>query len=154
MQLISTATCDGAQVASQRCSILHAGFNILTNFGEIAKNYEDGELVDLEGSWEAGVDGAKAGIIMKADPQVGDVYRQEFFLGDAEDMGEVLSLSGDETVPAADCDNECLVTKDYTPIEPDVEENKYYAPGVGPILEVDVETGERVELVNHILLSP
>jgi hypothetical protein len=117
-------------------------------FGEIAMNYEDGELVDIEGSWTAGVDGAKPGIIMKADPEVGDVYRQEFFLGDAEDMGEVLMLDGTETVPAASCTGDCLVTKDYTPIEPDVEEHKYYAPDIGPILEVDMETGERVELVD------
>ena len=75
------------------------------------------------------------------------LYRQEFFLGDAEDMGEVLSVSGSATVPAAACSGNCLVTKDYTPIEPDAEENKYYAPGIGLILEVDVETGDRVELV-------
>lgn len=116
-------------------------------FGEIARNYEDGELVDIEGSWKAGVDGAKPGIIMKASPQVGDVYRQEFYLGDAEDMGEILSLTGTETVPAASCSGDCLVTKDYTPIEPDVVENKYYAPNIGLMLEVNPETLERVELV-------
>lgn len=117
-------------------------------FGEIAKNFEDGELVDIEGSWKAGVEGAKAGIVMKAAPVVGDVYRQEFALGNAEDAAEVLSTTGSETVPAASCDGDCVVTRDFTPIEPDVEEHKYFAPNVGLILEVDPETGERIELVS------
>lgn len=116
-------------------------------FGEIARNYEDGELHDLDGSWTAGVDGAKIGILMHADPMEGDVYRQEFALGEAEDMGEVLSLTGTASVPAADCSGDCLVTRDFTPVEPDADENKYYAPGIGLILEVDVATGARVELV-------
>ncbi len=119
-------------------------------FGEIALNFEDGELADIEGSWTSGVDGAKPGIIMKADPQVGDVYRQEFLLGDAEDMGEVLSLTESARVPYGAFDN-CLMTKDYTPIEPGVFEHKYYAPGIGPVLEVNPETGERVELVEILV---
>ena len=115
-------------------------------FGEIAQEFQDGELVSIDGSWTAGVDSAKAGIIMKAAPMVGDVYRQEFFLGDAEDMAEVLSLTGSEVVPAAECNGNCLVTKDFTPIEPDAIEHKYYAPGVGLILEVNPVTGDRMEL--------
>ncbi len=117
-------------------------------FGEISLNFEDGELVDIEGSWTSGVDGAKPGILMPAAPQIGEVYRQEFFLGDAEDMGEVVSLTGNEAAPAAACANNCLVTNDFTPIEPDVEESKHYLPGVGMILEIDEDTGERVELVD------
>lgn len=116
-------------------------------FGEISLELEDGELVSIEGSWKAGVDGAKPGIIMKASPMVGDVYRQEFFLGDAEDMGEVLSLTGSAETDAAECDGDCLITKDFTPIEPDAIEHKYYALDIGLILEVDPETGGRVELV-------
>jgi hypothetical protein len=119
-------------------------------FGEIAKNFEDGELVDIEGSWKAGRDFAKAGILMKAAPEVGDFYRQEFALGDAEDMGEVISTTGSATVPAASCSGDCVVTRDWTPIEPDVEENKYYAAGIGVILEVNPEDGERVELISHV----
>ena len=117
-------------------------------FGEIAKNYEDGELVDVEGSWKAGTDHAKAGILMKRNPQVGDVYRQEFLLGDAEDMGAVLGLAESVTVPAGSFSG-CLKTKDYTPIEPDALEHKFYAPGVGMVLELDPESGERVELVEY-----
>jgi hypothetical protein len=120
-------------------------------FGEISKEYEDGELVGIEGSWKAGEDGAKPGILMKAVPQVGEVYRQEFLLGEAEDMGEVLSLTGSAVVPAASCSEDCAVIKDFTPLEPDADEDKYYAPGIGLILEVDNEDGgERVELVELI----
>ena len=122
-------------------------------FGELSRSFEDGELVGLDGSWEAGVDGAKPGIIMKANPEVGEVYRQEFFLGEAEDMGEVLDLAGSEEVAAegADCEGDCLITADFTPIEPDVLEHKYYKPGIGFVLETKPGTGERVELVEIIV---
>jgi|CXWL01.1.fsa_nt_gi hypothetical protein len=116
--------------------------------GELSQSFEDGELVSLEGSWKAGVENAKPGIIMLAAPQVGKVYRQEFFLGDAEDMGEVLSITESATVPAASCDGTCLVTKDFLPLDPGHVENKHYAPGVGLILEVNPDTEERVELVS------
>ena len=116
-------------------------------FGEISLNYEDGRLVDVEGSWEAGVDGARPGIVMPAAPAVGQLYRQEFYLGEAEDYAEVLALSETVTVPAGTYTG-CLKTFDGTPMEPDVEENKYYAPGVGVVLEVDLESGERVELIS------
>ena len=119
-------------------------------FGEIARNYEDGLLKDLDGSWMAGEDGAKAGIVMKAVPVVGDVYRQEWALAEAEDMGEILSTSATESAPAASCNNDCLQTHDFTPLEPDVSENKFYAPGIGEIVAFDVEEpGDREELVEY-----
>ncbi len=126
--------------------------------GEIAENFEsfegddpeEPELVDIEGSFKAGREGAKPGILVLAAPQVGDAYRQEFALGDAEDVAEVLSISGSESVPAASCTNDCLITRDFTPLEPGVDENKYYVPGVGTILEVDDE-GNRTELVEFTM---
>ena len=122
--------------------------------GEISKTFEvfegdepeQPELVDIEGSWKTGRDGAKPGILMLAAPKVGDVYRQEMALGDAEDAAEVISTTGSATVPAAACTNDCIVTRDFTPIEPGINENKFYKPGVGLILEVN-DQGERVELV-------
>jgi hypothetical protein len=122
--------------------------------GEIAQDFEtfEGddpekpELVDIEGSWKAGREGDKPGIMSLIAPQVGDVYREEVSLGEAEDVAEVMSITGTESVPAASCSNDCLVTRNFTPIEPGVDEYKYYAPGVGLILEVDGE-GNRVELV-------
>ncbi len=117
-------------------------------FGEISRQFENGELVGIDGSWKTGVDGAQPGMIMKAAPQVGDVYRQEFALGDAEDMGEVLNRNGSATTPKASCNATCLVTKDFSPLEPDAIENKYYVPGVGLILTVDMTTNEREELID------
>jgi hypothetical protein len=116
-------------------------------FGEETKDYEDGEAVSTAGSFEAGKDGAQPGIIMEADPQVGDSYRQEFYEGKAVDMAEVLSLSERVSVPHGSFDN-VLLTKDWNPLEPEVLEHKYYAPGVGPIGSVKVVGGpERVDLV-------
>ncbi|MCO4754118.1 MAG: hypothetical protein KC478_06535 [Bacteriovoracaceae bacterium] len=117
-------------------------------FGELSKEFEDGELVALSGSWKAGRDGAQPGILMKANPMVGDFYRQEFAFREAEDMGKVLSLTSSESTPAATCTGNCLKTKDFTPLEPDAIESKYYKPGVGLILEIDEESGDRVELIN------
>lgn len=116
--------------------------------GELSQEFENGELSSLDGSWQAGVDGAKPGIAMKAAPMVGDTYRQEFAVGDAEDAAEVIGTTGSETVPAASCQGNCVVTREFTPIEPDAEENKYYLPGVGLILEIDIETGARLELIS------
>ncbi|WP_156762739.1 hypothetical protein [Woeseia oceani] len=104
-------------------------------FGEIAKNFEDGFLTDLEGSFIAGEDGAQAGIVMLANPMVGDVYRQEFALGDAEDAAEVLALDGDLSGDHFDCNNACLVTEDFIPTEPDATEFKYFIEGVGLVAE-------------------
>jgi len=118
-------------------------------FGELSESFENGFLVDLEGSWTAGVDGGKPGIVMKAAPAVGDFYRQEFLLGDAEDVAEVTSTTGTETVPAASCTGTCLVTHETSGLEPDASEDKYYVAGIGQILEVDLETGVRSELVEY-----
>jgi hypothetical protein len=118
-------------------------------FGELSKSFENGFLVDLEGSWTAGVDGGKPGIVMKAAPAVGDFYRQEFLLGDAEDVAEVKSTTGTEAVPAASCAGTCLVTHETSGLEPDASEDKYFEAGIGQILEVDLETGVRSELVEY-----
>jgi hypothetical protein len=114
--------------------------------GENSKELEDGLVVSLEGSWTAGVDGAKPGIVMKATPAVGDAYRQEFLLQTAEDAAAVESTTASATTPAASCDHDCLLTQDSTPLEPDVVERKFYKRGVGMILETD--GGERSELVS------
>jgi hypothetical protein len=116
--------------------------------GEDSKEYEDGDFVGTSGSWEAGVDGAYPGIIMLADPIVGISYRQEYYEGEAEDMGAVVGLGESTTVPYGSYDN-VLVTMDWDPLEPDVTERKYYARDIGVILEVEKGgDNERVELVD------
>lgn len=116
--------------------------------GEDSKEYEDGE-VDTAGSWEAGVDGAKPGIIMMAKPLAGFRYRQEYYKGEAEDMGEVLSTSESITIGLGTYDN-CVMIRDINPFEPEVEEHKYYSAGIGVVAELTVRGGdERVELIEH-----
>jgi hypothetical protein len=118
--------------------------------GEATAEYVDGFPVDTDGSFEADVDGARPGIIMKAAPAVGDVYRQEFDLDNAEDSARVISLTGTATVPAASCAGSCLVTEEFTPLDPDVLENKFYGPGIGLILESQPDGSGRLELVEII----
>ncbi|MFA4918388.1 MAG: hypothetical protein WC581_03945 [Thermodesulfovibrionales bacterium] len=116
-------------------------------FGENAVEFDaNGEVIGFGGSWEAGVNGAKPGIIMEAHPQGGDIYRQEFALGAAEDMAEVLSTYESITVHSVTY-NLCLKTKEFSALEPDVVENKFYAPSVGNIQTVDVATGKHLDLV-------
>ena len=123
-------------------------------FGEDAKDFQSGQLVSTKGSWEAGVDGAKPGIVMKAFPQIGDSYRQEYYVGKAEDMGEVVSL--DETVSVTyGTFSGCLKTKDWNPLEAGVIEFKYYCPQVGNlVLEEESDGGEDVELIDVISEQP
>ena len=93
------------------------------------------------------IDGAKPGIIMMAQPLAGFRYRQEYYQGEAEDMGEVLSLNESIIVAHGTYDN-CVMIRDINPYEPDVEEHKYYASGVGVVAELTVRGGdERVELI-------
>ena len=123
--------------------------------GEISRNFEvfagdvpeEPELVDIDGSWKAGRDGSEAGILLPFTPVVGETIRQEVAYGEAEDAITIESLSETETSPGGACVGNCLMTTDFTPLEPDVAENKFYAPGLGLIVEVDLETGDRVELV-------
>jgi hypothetical protein len=119
-------------------------------FGEDSREYDDGEVVSTDGSWEAGVNGAQPGIIMEGDPKVGDTYRQEYWAGEAEDMAEVVSLDESVFVPYGSFEA-CLKTKEWNPLEPGVEENKYYAAGTGLIMEITVKgESEKLELVDIV----
>jgi hypothetical protein len=116
-------------------------------FGENTAEFERGLLATIEGSFLSGLNHDKAGIIMKAHPAPGDFYRQEFSLGNAEDYAQTLILNSRVVVPYGRFNN-CLKSQETTPLEPDALEDKYYAPGVGNVLTVDLVTGERDELVS------
>jgi hypothetical protein len=117
-------------------------------FGEDSKELINGKVVGTEGSWVAGVYGAKPGIVMKANPQVGEIYRQEYYKGQAEDMGEIVALGVKVKVKYGSFSN-CLQTKDWNPLEPGNEEYKYYCPEVGNVVyEVGIESGESVQLID------
>jgi hypothetical protein len=116
--------------------------------GEETAEFEDGELSTREGSFEAGVDGALAGVIMPAEPESGMAYRQEYYEGEAEDNGAVLALGQQADVPAGHYD-EALLTADTITLEPDVLEYKLYAPDVGLVLALGISGGGgREELVS------
>jgi len=108
--------------------------------GEDTKEYEKGKVVSTAGSWEAGVDGAQAGVIVAASPKDGLVYRQEYYAGEAEDAAEVLSTNEQAEVPYGHF-QDVLLTKDYTPLHPEILEYKLYAKGVGPVLVLGVSGG-------------
>jgi hypothetical protein len=120
-------------------------------FGEDSRQFDPitGKLIGRAGSWEAGRKDAQAGIIMWGDPaaHMRETYREEFALGVAEDMARVVSLKARAEVPFGNFDG-CLKTENFTPLEPDLREEKYYCPGVGLVLEVDLRGKERNELVN------
>ena len=118
--------------------------------GEYVTNYENGKVIDHAGSFEAGVDGAEAGVAMPANPEAGMEYRQEYYAGEAEDEGAVVTVGQEQVqVPFGFFDSDILMTRDLVPTEPKVEELKFYAPGVGPLLSIHVDgTGGRSELVS------
>jgi hypothetical protein len=121
--------------------------------GENTAEFENGKVSSREGSFEAGVDGAMAGVAMPAAPAVGAAYRQEYYAGEAEDNGEVLSLDEMAEVPAGHFGH-ALLTKDTITIEPDVLEYKLYAPGVGPVLALGISGGAgREQLLSHTEVS-
>jgi hypothetical protein len=110
-------------------------------FGEITKEYENGKVTSREGSWLAGVRNALPGIVMEAQPQVGDSYFQENAPNVAQDMATVLDLHAKFTAPYGTFKN-CLQTQESSPLEPGFVENKYYLPGVGFLGSVAVQGGD------------
>ncbi|MFA6109990.1 MAG: hypothetical protein WDA75_14580 [Candidatus Latescibacterota bacterium] len=117
-------------------------------FGEDSHEVKDGKYVNSHGSWEAGTDGALPGIIMLGKPLAGVWYRQEYYRGEAEDMGQVLALDETVTTPAGTFEH-CLQTLDTNALEPKVQEYKWYAPGIGVVKEQEIRGGsDAMELVS------
>jgi hypothetical protein len=120
-------------------------------FGEDTEELDKkGNVVSTEGTWRAGVNGAQPGVIMEAHPQVNDHYFQELAAPLAQDEATVLSLHETASVPLAKFRN-CLLTKEFTQLEPGNVEHKFYARGIGFVLGVVVKGGkERLALVNIV----
>ena len=120
-------------------------------FGEDTAELDaKGRVTTREGTWHAGVDGAKPGIFMYAHPRVGQSARQEYLKGQAEDHFAVLRRGIAVTVPFK-AFRGALLTKEWTPVEPGVLDHKYYARGIGTVLEQTVKGGnERNELVSFV----
>lgn len=115
--------------------------------GEDTTSYQDGRP-STPVSWEAGVDGATAGLAMPATPRVGDGYQQESSPGEAEDRALVLDVAASRTTAYGSFDD-LLQTEQTTPLEPGLVEHRFYAPGVGLMLAEIVSGDEVVELVAH-----
>jgi hypothetical protein len=100
-----------------------------------------GHLLSTEGTWHAGVDGARPGIFMPAHLWVGASYRQEFYPGHAEDHFQILDLAARVAVPYGRFSH-AMLTKEWTPLEPDVLDHKYYVRGIGTVKEITVRGGQ------------
>lgn len=116
--------------------------------GEDSKEIENGQVVSTEGSWEAGVDGAKPGIIMWGDPaaHLNEEYRQEYYEGEAEDVATVIGLEEAVEVPYGSFTG-CIRTEDRNPLEAGAVEHKFYCSGIGLTLEGPTDGSERIELI-------
>jgi hypothetical protein len=119
--------------------------------GEDTAEYENGKVATRAGSFEAGVDGAQPGIAMPADPKPGLSCRQEYYKGEAEDRASVITIGEEQVqVPFGCFHKDILMTRDLVPTEPKVQELKFYAPNVGPVLSVHTDgDGGRAELVSY-----
>ncbi len=119
-------------------------------FGEDSKTYENGKVKSTEGSWEAGIDGALPGIVMKSNIKKDDTYRQEYYYKHAEDMAQIIGFEESVKIGANSYTN-VLKTKEWTPLESGFTEEKYYAAGVGMIAEEIILGGQgRIELIDVI----
>jgi hypothetical protein len=118
-------------------------------FGEATKELDrQGHTVSTEGSFQAGVNGARAGVLIPGHPKVGLAARQEFLTGQAEDHFKVLDLNTKVSVPFVSSPR-ALRTREWTPLEPDVVDNKYYVRGIGTVREIAVKGPvERLWLVS------
>jgi len=118
-------------------------------FGESTAELDRaGRVTSTEGTWQAGRNGAQAGIYITGTPRVGQVRRQEYYKGHAEDHFAVVSLHASISVPYV-TSHSALLTKEWTPLEPGTLDHKYYVRGIGEVKEVAIKgPTERAELVS------
>jgi len=140
--MIETEYEDGELVEVSRNFLAQAADGTVCYFGEDVDDYEDGNIVAHEGEWRAGDNGYQPGILMPADPQVGDAYYQEYAPGLAEDMGEIVAFAEAIDVPAGEFDD-TMTVEDCNPLEDAETDEKVYVRGIG--LAID----EEAELVSY-----
>ena len=112
--------------------------------GENTKEFEDGRVVTTDGTWLAGVGGARPGIFMPAHPMAGQTVQQEFAAGVAEDQSTFVDVHTAVTLPSRTL-RRCVETHDFTRLEPGAVEAKWYCRGVGLVRSRDL-TGGTVRL--------
>ncbi|MFD5632672.1 hypothetical protein ACFWJM_00780 [Streptomyces sp. NPDC127077] len=145
-----TVTSNGALVEKTTDWYAQSAAGDVWYFGEATGEYANGNLTSTKGSWEAGVDAAQPGVVMKAHPKPGDSYRQEYRPGEAEDMAKVLRTTATVNVKVGRFTN-VVVTDDTDPLNPDKADHKFYAPGVGLVQADRVRSGhhEHIALVER-----
>lgn len=111
--------------------------NSVFYYGEDVDIYKDGEVVGHEGAWRAGVDSARAGLMIPGSAVLGSGYYQEIAPGIAMDRARIVSVSDSLQTPAGKFVN-CLKTEETNPLEPEDREFKYYAPEIGLIKDGDL----------------
>jgi hypothetical protein len=120
-------------------------------FGEAtAELNKAGKVTSREGSWLAGVHGARAGIFMPAHPKIGQSFRQEYYKGHAEDHFAVLSLSASVVVPYTGSPH-ALLTKEWTPLEPGTLDHKLYIHGIGLAREETIKGGSELWELSDVM---
>jgi hypothetical protein len=112
--------------------------NSVFYFGEDVDKYENGRLVDHEGSWLHGSDNARAGLIMPGTILLGSRYYQEMAPGKAMDKSEIVGMNQTVNVPAGNFSG-VIKMKETNDLEPGVEEDNLHAPGVGQIIDNKLE---------------
>ena len=140
--MVETEYEDGELVEISYNFMAQADDGTVCYFGEDVDIYEGGVVVSNDGAWRAGVNGALPGIMMPANPQVGDAYFQEVAPGVAEDMGSIVAFGEAISVTAGDFDD-TLTAEDCNPLEDAETDEKVYVRGIG--LAVD----EEAELISY-----
>jgi hypothetical protein len=131
-----------SDIATHKGTLLEKTFDLYAQdkqgnvwyLGEDTKAYNPDGTVDTSGSWQADVHDGEPGIIMEANPQVPDAYRQEYLAGEAEDTAWIVDRGGSVTVPYGTV-HRVLTSLEFARIEPNVVDQKVYAPGVGIVTE-------------------
>ena len=129
---------DGELVEVSRNFFAQAPDGTVCYFGEDVDDYEDGQIVSHEGAWRAGEDGNLPGIIMPANPQIGQVYQQEDAPDLAEDQAQVIDLGEPIDVPAGAFDD-TVTMEDCNPLEDGVTDEKVYVRGIGLAIDEVLE---------------
>ena len=106
-------------------------------FGEATREFKTGGRINTAGSWEAGVKGAQPGIVMPAHPKVGDRYRQEYAVNDAEDIGQIAALNESTTVPFGTFTG-CVVAREWSMLESGTSK-RWYAKGIGLVRDENTD---------------
>jgi len=146
-----TVTLDGAVIEDTYDWIAQDTTGNVWYFGEDVSDYQDGKLTSKTGSWEAGVDGALPGILMPADPtaRVGETFLQEYDAGEAEDTARILKADVSIETPMGVFD-QVVQTYEFTPLDPESQEHKFFAAGLGSIKIIDLTTGDEKVLIEYV----